>query len=180
MWPWFFGCCHGNLSLFTLFFGCCRVLFYVALVIFPFCIDLKHRTVLCWNVLLHRTETVLLEVELRRRKTILNVICARMHKDMKTRVMVKHCKSNSYNCDQCEYHRSSVDASVKTQTYKEDQVWHGQGTRKIHELWALVLAGRLYIYEWKKEANFPFRWMPSGRIVARRVVRYHRGHWGIT
>ena len=110
----------------------------------------------------------------------LNVICARMHKDMKTRVMVKHCKSNSYNCDQCEYHRSSVDASVKTQTYKEDQVWHGQGTRKIHELWALVLAGRLYIYEWKKEANFPFRWMPSGRIVARRVVRYHRGHWGIT
>ena len=35
---------------------------------------------------------------------------------LKTHIMVKHCKSNSYNCDQCKYHRSSVDVIVKTQT----------------------------------------------------------------
>ena len=35
---------------------------------------------------------------------------------LKTHVMVEHCKSNSYNCDQCEYHRSPI---VKTQTFKE-------------------------------------------------------------
>ena len=35
---------------------------------------------------------------------------------LKTHIMVKHCKSFSYNCDQCEYHRSSVDAGVETQT----------------------------------------------------------------
>ena len=35
---------------------------------------------------------------------------------LKTHVIVSHCKSNSYNCNQCEYHRSSIDASVKTQT----------------------------------------------------------------
>ena len=35
---------------------------------------------------------------------------------LKTHVMVEHCKTNSYNCNQCEYQRSPV---VKTQTFKE-------------------------------------------------------------
>ena len=39
---------------------------------------------------------------------------------LKTHVMVQHCKSNSYDCDQCEYHQSSIDVnSVKEQTYKD-------------------------------------------------------------
>ena len=98
---------------------------------------------------------------------------------MKTRVMVKHCKSNSYNCDQCEYHRSSVDAGVKTQTYKEDQVWHEQGTRKIHELWALVLAGRLHI-RMEKGSQFSLQvnafrenCSQEGSQVPSGALRYH-------
>ena len=41
---------------------------------------------------------------------------------LKTHIMVKHCKSNSYNCDQCEYHPSSIDFGVKTQTPKDASV----------------------------------------------------------
>ena len=33
---------------------------------------------------------------------------------LKTHIMVKHCKSNSYNCNQCEYHRSSVYVDLET------------------------------------------------------------------
>ena len=33
---------------------------------------------------------------------------------LKTHIMVKHCKTNSYDCDQCEYHQSSVDVDLKT------------------------------------------------------------------
>ena len=32
---------------------------------------------------------------------------------LKTHIMVKHCKTNSYYCDQCEYHQSSVDVDLK-------------------------------------------------------------------
>ena len=38
---------------------------------------------------------------------------------LKTHVMVEHCKSNTYNCDQCEHHRSSIAADVRDQTYKD-------------------------------------------------------------
>ena len=38
---------------------------------------------------------------------------------LKTHIMIEHCKSLTYNCDQCEYHRSSVEAGVKTQTSKD-------------------------------------------------------------
>ena len=33
---------------------------------------------------------------------------------LKTHIMVKHCKSNSYDCDQCEYHQSSVGVDLET------------------------------------------------------------------
>ena len=33
---------------------------------------------------------------------------------LKTHIVVKHCKSNSYNCDQCEQNRSSVDVDFTT------------------------------------------------------------------
>ena len=35
---------------------------------------------------------------------------------LKTHIMVEHCKSNSYNCDQCEYHKSSIE---DTKTFKD-------------------------------------------------------------
>ena len=38
---------------------------------------------------------------------------------LKTHIMVKHCKNFSYDCDQCEYHQSSVDADEETQTPKD-------------------------------------------------------------
>ena len=31
---------------------------------------------------------------------------------LKTHIMVKHCKIKSFNCDQCEYHRSSAEVDL--------------------------------------------------------------------
>ena len=37
---------------------------------------------------------------------------------LKTHIMVEHCKSHSYNCNQCEYHTPSIDFGVSTQSFK--------------------------------------------------------------
>ena len=50
---------------------------------------------------------------------------------LKTHIMIEHCKSFSYNCVQCEYHRSPVDAGVKDQVSKEIKSDTDRGPKEL-------------------------------------------------
>ena len=43
---------------------------------------------------------------------------------LKTHVMIVHCKSNSYLCNQCEYHKPDLNG-IKTQTHKGEPAQAG-------------------------------------------------------
>ena len=51
---------------------------------------------------------------------------------LKTHIMVKHCKSFSYNCDQCEYHQSSVGVDLKA---SKDPPSKDRGPGELQMVW---------------------------------------------
>ena len=50
---------------------------------------------------------------------------------LKTHIMAKHCKSGSYNCDQCEYHRSFT-IETASNLNKDLGVDHGKTPDETH------------------------------------------------
>ena len=80
---------------------------------------------------------------------------------LKTHIMVKHCKSFSYNCTHCEYHWSPVD-SVKHQTSKDQSDTDGCKTGpviddKIEAKIPLIIQQEAQIYIEQKGSFGKFR-----------------------